>query len=328
MNRSLSTYFNTGCLSKIDLIYSLILHRMIFLKNAFKISNLYNFQYYQNDNTSVQKNIVIEKYKGINPYVLKLINYFNQRNTVDLIGVYIHGSLASNEEVKYSDFDGLIIVKDECLSSPIRLYKLALLMYKSLKIIYKIDPLQHHGWFVLTESDLKKYPQTYFPYEILYKTRVLIGSSELSLTLESPDRDYVDTFNSFSESLMNRLKDHNKINTLYKIKSFYSQVLLLPSKYYLSRFNNGIYKKDSFQFIKQEFENDQLEVIDQVSLVREKWDQSCIRCQFLFQIINPLFRKVIVNTNNNIPESLNLLKDNSFHLKLKNLITEMQAKLV
>ncbi len=43
----------------------------------------------------------------------------------DLFGAYVHGSLGTYEEIGYSDFDALVIIKDDVFHSRQRLAALA-----------------------------------------------------------------------------------------------------------------------------------------------------------------------------------------------------------
>jgi hypothetical protein len=83
--------------------------------------------------------------------------------------VIVHGSIATNEVVNYSDFDGLLIVKDNYRSDP----RLGVFLNRSMKIVYDFDPLQHHGWFVITESELNVYPECRLP-QIIFESSMLI----------------------------------------------------------------------------------------------------------------------------------------------------------
>ena len=83
--------------------------------------------------------------------------------------VIVHGSVSTNDVVSYSDFDGLLIVKDEYKNSK----NLKNFIIESLKIIKHFDPLQHHGWFIIYESSLSNYDTTFFPIESYIKSQNL-----------------------------------------------------------------------------------------------------------------------------------------------------------
>ncbi|MFQ6084520.1 MAG: hypothetical protein ACE5WD_14355, partial [Candidatus Aminicenantia bacterium] len=55
----------------------------------------------------------IEPYTGNNTAVLSLRKYLEENLKPFLLGAYIHGSLASGEEIDYSDFDSFLIFGDK-----------------------------------------------------------------------------------------------------------------------------------------------------------------------------------------------------------------------
>ena len=89
----------------------------------------------------------------------------------------VHGSVATNELVQFSDFDGLIILNEGYKNSK----ALRNFIKNSMKEIYKFDPLQHHGWFIITKNQLQQYPQTYFPHELYKKAKVIYPNKDIFL---------------------------------------------------------------------------------------------------------------------------------------------------
>ena len=55
-------------------------------------------------------------------------------------------------KIKYSDFDALVIIADATFESANTLAKLCQELNQLSQHFYQYDPLQHHGWFVLTEK--------------------------------------------------------------------------------------------------------------------------------------------------------------------------------
>lgn len=85
----------------------------------------------------------------------------------DIYLAILHGSLGTTEVVPYSDFDALVIIKDEVLHDIHRLSHVALRLFQARRFMYAQDPLQHHGWFVLPEQALSSWPEDYLPVEVL-----------------------------------------------------------------------------------------------------------------------------------------------------------------
>src|SRR5690606_11219768 len=101
----------------------------------------------------------------------------------DLAGAYVHGSLGSYEEVPYSDLDALVILNDGAFRSPARLARTARALGRARAFMYAHDPLQHHGWFVLTEADLRSHCEAYFPAVLFRYAKSLLPGQGERLTL-------------------------------------------------------------------------------------------------------------------------------------------------
>lgn len=81
-----------------------------------------------------------------------------------LRAAWLHGSLATQDYVKgFSDAEILLLLRREVVEDPARLLALRALVRRSLPHLYRIDPFQHHGFFLLSEFDLDAYPQSFFP---------------------------------------------------------------------------------------------------------------------------------------------------------------------
>src|SRR5687768_3956555 len=97
--------------------------------------------------------VTTEPYSGNNAHVRAVMAALTRTGQA-LSGAYVHGSLATGEEIKYSDFDGLAIISAKASADP-GTKRAILHKLRSLeRIMFRFDPLQHHGWFVLEEADL------------------------------------------------------------------------------------------------------------------------------------------------------------------------------
>ena len=106
---------------------SVILPRMVLHRNAKIMIDSFRKSAYQT--RGIDKNqpfeLTIEPYAGQNPYVRKMMHYLVRHLERDLVGAYLHGSLGTWEEIPYSDFDALVILKNEVFESVARLARVA-----------------------------------------------------------------------------------------------------------------------------------------------------------------------------------------------------------
>lgn len=205
--------------------------------------------------------------------------------------VIVHGSFGTNELMKFSDFDGLLIVNDVYLDSSL----LKKFIKESMNLIYKFDPLQHHGWFLISKSDLDNYPQGYLPHEILDFSKCIYPQTSdfnLEITFNNSTVDYKYALMHIIELLEQQVLLDWKNERIYMLKSYLSKIMLLPSLYYSFKNSKGIFKKESFNKVKNDFLLIEWEAIVKSSEIRKTWDYNLTFIQkSIMQHPNKVFRK-------------------------------------
>ena len=74
------------------------------------------------------------------------------------------GSVATRDYVRgFSDTETLLVIRRETATDAARLLRLRGLVERSMRSLYRIDPFQHHGHFVISEMDFDYYPQAFVP---------------------------------------------------------------------------------------------------------------------------------------------------------------------
>ena len=274
MNRNdskyyLQKYINGGCLTSFDRLLYFFSPDFVFKRNVQIIQSC--FSQSERENSSSAISIDIKFYDGENKFVIDLMNFLDNNLKDQLAGVYVHGSLGTNEEIAYSDFDALVILKDDIFNDERRFVKVASLLNKARMYMFQMDPLQHHGWFVLKESDLKNYPETYFPSELFRHAKSLLKGDGQRLTLNLNQSEIFSApAISLCKSIHLKLQSSRPSNT-YGLKNLFSEFMLLPALYVQARDKKGIYKKFSFEEAKKDFSPDEWKIMDEVSLIRKNW---------------------------------------------------------
>ncbi|HKR04615.1 MAG TPA: hypothetical protein VJY62_08250 [Bacteroidia bacterium] len=269
----MSRYIHGGSIGKTGLLLSLFSSSFPFRKNAPNIINKYYKTYKQEKILNNEfKIITIDAYNGNNREAGQMIEYLNKYLPGDLFGVYLHGSLATNEEIFYSDFDALVILKQEIFKRPGRLSRIAEHLFKAEKFMLAKDPLQHHGWFVITEDDLKNYPEYYFPHELFRYSKCLLGEKEISIHLNENGymADLQESFHKLCKSVVKKLESKTFLKNNYVFKNLLSEFMLLPAVYIQSKTGQGIFKKFSFEKLKKEL-GEGYRIMDEISEIRVSW---------------------------------------------------------
>lgn len=242
------------------------------------------------------------------------------------LGVIIHGSVATNEVIKYSDFDGLLIVKDKFQNSKeLRAFK-----RQSMKIICEFDPLQHHGWFQINENQLRNYPENYFPYVILEASKVIFPeNSILNFELKiNKALDYTQGLFELTDFLEKKVNKNPIPKNMYQLKSFLSEIMLLPCLYFAATNAEAILKGDSFKAVKSSFSENLWYPVTVASNIRNNWDYQINPIQRLI-MTRPerLFRKLTEKAfAPNISKELRKELNTDFYESLKLLLKEMRSR--
>jgi hypothetical protein len=196
--------------------------------------------------------------------------------------------------------------------------------------MFDFDPLQHHGWFVLTEADLKSHPEDYFPIELFRYAKSLLPDQGLELRIQTQEsfqsiRQSFDNLAHSAAKLIAREKSHK---TLYQLKILLSQFMLLPTLYVEIRDRRGIYKKFSFETARVDFDAEVWSIMDEVSLIREEW----------FFEISPYWRGLMTKPTQfsrsivrtflpRVPDEIKMKLTEEFYRRMSHLITRMQRKI-
>jgi len=217
--------------------------------------------------------------------VLKMAQFANKFFNKHTVGFYIHGSLSTLDYIKgISDFDTLMIIKRDTILNKQLLYELKSKVMKSLRFLYMIDPFQHHGHFIITEIDMKYYPQIYFPFILFnYSIRVI---GEKYLTFYERDSE-VERKNLLWKMCT---KGFNTPQDLYSMKYFLSIIQLIPT-IYLQSVGKYSYKKYSFEKVKKILNNQNWQIVEKATKIRQNWPWYCSSPERLVANIipNPFF---------------------------------------
>ncbi len=326
-------YINIGCFSKADYVSSLINSSKIFRRNAPKAIRLYQEMSIKKTESinRVESKIELKAYEGNNKYVLEMMFRLESELKTALLGAYVHGSLATNEEIAYSDFDALVILKDAVFENEEILLNTASKLYDLQQIMHEFDPLQHHGWFVMTESMLQDYPSLYYPIELFQHTRSLLKDQGLNLSVqikETTEQEFQTPFYQLSNGILNKLEKGYRAKNSFELKSLLSEFMLLPSLYMQVKSQMGVYKKDSFPLAGKDFEKEDWKIMSDVSSIRDEWNYQLSSMQkHLLCSKNYTIRKIGRKYAPKILSSISNQLTTDFFERMAYLTQQMQSKL-
>lgn len=284
-HRKAGKYFNYGYLGRNDKIISLLNHNLCFSKNSSQVKKLWE-TYQLNFQPTGKFEIEIPVYNGSNPGVNEICSFLTHHLSDSLLMAVVHGSIASDEVINYSDFDGLVVVKNEVFNDNSSITHVAKLLNEAYALLLKFDPLQHHGWIVLSEKDMVCWPDNIFPHVLFNHSKSLLNYS----TKIAANFYYsIDASNNHlrftAEKLINFLNQRGFPNDMFTLKSILSEFMLLPALYFQTKQGKCIGKKESFTLLYREFDISEIQVMDEVSEIRALWPD----CKLNFKDWHPAF---------------------------------------
>jgi len=237
--------------------------------------------------------------------------FFNNNLKAVLDFFIIHGSLASNDYTEFSDVDTLVALRMDKITET-ELRKLSEIFRNALNnIVLKFDPLQHHGFFVITSIDMKYYPQIFMPIEVINKgieispsnnkKRFRVRSDKLELSIA-----IVRMFNYFKH-IYESYQKGAKLYDPFNVKRYISRFFMLPILYYELFENEYAYKREILERVKKKTKFPGSYLFHIFSEMRDKWRRDT---------------KQVIFLNNDIIENVYLYSKKLYDL-LKMNITEI-----
>ena len=201
--------------------------------------------------------------------VKRLRNLVSEKYAHLFEAVIVHGSVATDEVIPYSDFDGLLLLRrSQMTSSNFKKFKL-----ESAALIEQFDPLQHHGWFVLPVEALDNYDPRILPIEVLEYAKTIYPRESLSLDIRLMQTpiDWRQPAVNILSSVESKLKRHYPPKCMFNLKSWLSEVMLIPTLMYQAKEEKGIFKRDSFPVMQDLYSAEAWRAIEIASDIRMQW---------------------------------------------------------
>ena len=226
------------------------------------LSNVRRIKKNENNFITSEQKIIFSSFKDIKyknnlsnlNTIESILNIFKDNN--DLLPL-IQGSYADGTAYEgWSDLDMVLLIKEEMNISKLKD------IYKKIKIImnhilFSIQPLQHHGVFIIDKQSLNVYPESFMPFQA-FKNAISYKKGEIFLN------QYLETgyFLNILEDRYQYIKKAREIgfyhhhkyqnvplnlnnpeNCLYQIYAYINYLLLVPCITY-SALQNSMYKGD------------------------------------------------------------------------------------
>ena len=204
---------------------------------------------------------------------LKLIcDYYKFENAITLA---VFGSIASNEIINYSDFDGILIYDENKFNSWDKIISLKKLINEINLVTHLQDCLQHHNIIVIGKNELT-YNSDEIINQLLIESKLIYGANQIELS-NTVKNNYSNSLIKLINSIQIKINQEAKWSNQYFFKNMISELLLLPCSYLQFINQRYIAKKDSFEIIKNHISSTELNLINQLENIRKNWIQQSIK---------------------------------------------------
>ncbi len=271
----LTSYVNGGHLASGDLAISAVSLRLSRRRHEAAIkAGFLRTRVPASPDCEPPRDVVLPPFTDSHPAVDRLASRL-RRCDHGLRAAIVHGSVATGDAVAYSDFDALVVLRDELFSERGKLASTAYHLTRARRAMLQFDPLQHHGWFVLTESDLSNYPEEVLPIASLERGKSLLREPCVLTVSRRPSKAAAGSaLDTLARGLLSQCAPAFRPRDLYRAKSFLSRFMLLPALYLHARDGIGIYKGESFAAATTDFPAAEWRAMDRASELRHEWSQS------------------------------------------------------
>lgn len=183
----------------------------------------------------------------------------------------VHGSLSTLDYTDYSDVDTYLILKSNIFNDLDKLRYCRKIISGMSTFLYEFDPLQHHGFFIITEMDLNYYPQAFLPIKSIEYGTLILGDRKLKFSLRSSQMESMHSLWILSYGFREMFINKKNPTDAFSLKRYTSRLMLLPSLYLETFLEQFPYKRDSFNTAKQYFSKQAWDSIEIATLLRENW---------------------------------------------------------
>ncbi len=207
--------------------------------------------------------------------VLELVDELVDADIPGVSSFWLHGSIATLDYVRgYSDCDATVILNKDSITDANSLICLRNKLSYISCALHNIDPLQHHGLFVLTEYDLQSYQQSFFPLEIIERSVEIISGVD-KVEYNESGLGYASErslFLKMAQQMRSVACGKTHLRTAYAIKAHVQTLVLMWVIYLQLRDEKFWHKQDALQNKHDEIPSEIWLIIENVTHLRQSWN--------------------------------------------------------
>jgi hypothetical protein len=153
------------------------------------------------------------------------------------VSLFLHGSMTDLQITPFSDIDDLVVLRRAAWQDPALLARAATTLARIARGYQEVDPLQHHGHWLVTEFDLLLYDQSVLPLVALEDAVRVSGQADIVCRidpgLDGFARNAVATIQAMTARLAATARQTG-LNA-FELKGLAGEVAILPAYLFQSR---------------------------------------------------------------------------------------------
>lgn len=221
---------------------------------------------------SVPKKLNPDSY--LEPRIGKMPAIFAPIQAQDLPGVslFLHGSMADLQYTPFSDVDDLVVLRRAAWQDPASLMNTATLLAQVAREYQNVDPLQHHGHWVLTEFDLLLYDQSYMPLVVLDEAVRIAGEPQINSRIYHDNTGFIKNASNTIQSLNGKLAKATREGGLnaFELKGLVGEIAIMPAYLFQAR-GEMLSKPEAIGRADELYSPRALKALEWATLVREEF---------------------------------------------------------
>jgi len=208
------------------------------------------------------------------------------------ISLYLHGSMADQSYTSFSDVDDLVILRKEAWQDYNTFKAIGTVLTKIARGYQTVDPLQHHGHWLVTEFDLLSYDPSYLPPVVLGGAQRVVGDDRVEFLIQSDLSGFASNAAATIGSIYHRLRQAHRQGGLnaYFVKALAGEIAILPA-YLCQAKGQTISKPAAIKRAQEMYSSLGYEAVAWASMVRKEFD-ICVK-NFRMSVLQRCTRRVI-----------------------------------
>ncbi len=198
---------------------------------------------------------------------------FSPLETFPGIQVYLHGSQADGTATAFSDYDDLIIIDSSQYATFSKRRKLIAALNSVDRKFCTLDPLQHHGHWILSQRSLQQYNYAWMPPNVLRGAIRFHGLETLEFQLcqsESIAHSRSTLLQIHLNALQLSKSFFQRTINLYQLKCLVGSIALIPAIFHQA---NGemLTKPEAIQKCKEKLSSNATYCLEWATEMRLQW---------------------------------------------------------